>query len=245
MLTVLTSQSPIAFADVGGTSYGSNWNYYYNSDDEPDCRKAAYWCEYYCENFDSNYSIYKTYETKASSIYSWAECCDAIEFLASHAGPGRIWLAEDLNNDDNWDKTYLRAGIGGESNTDNYYYLSTYNSTDIDSVALWIFAGCNTADTSDTLGNLVNMATIKGVDCVIGYSDYLYWPTTNTTYAGNRFYQEFWYYSAGMAETISESHDIALDNLIALEGSTRGFDTVEIQGYFGGSYFIKPAHYGF
>lgn len=245
-LIVLTNLSSIAFAYVDGTAYGSNWNYYYDvENEEVDSRKAAYWCKYYCEEYDDDYAIFRTYECAANNIYTWAKNYDAIEFTSGHGGPGRIAIIEDFDNDDDWDKTYIRAGKGGESNTSDYYYLSTYSSTNIDDVALWVFAACNTANTSSTLGNLVNMATIKGVDCVIGYNDEIWWPVKNVTSSGNLFWHEFWYYAAGMGDTIRDSHDIALDNLIAWEGDAQGYDSEVISGEFGGLYYIKPAHNGF
>ena len=78
----------------------------------------------------------------------------------------------------------------------------------------------------------------------LGYSDVTYWPTTYTTSSGNRFFKEFWYWSAGMGETVQQAHDIALQNLWAIEHNHWGFDTVVISGEVGGNVVIKPAHYG-
>lgn len=235
LLLLLTIASTAAFA-VDGTSFGAKLP----GDTEPDTRRAAYWCRYYCNNY-AGYNIYETNETTSQFIWEWARDYDAIEFLAQHANAGLITAVEDYNDDGVWNKTYLYAGKGGEQNTSGKYYLSTYTSTNVNDVLLWIFSGCLTANTSDTYGNLQTMAVNKGVDCVITYSSTLSFPTTNVDRYGNLFWREFWYYAARMGNSVYDSHNTALYNLYQWEGSYCGFDSRVL---YNSGISIVPARYG-
>jgi hypothetical protein len=240
LLTLLSMTNSVLAYD--GTGYGAKWSNYSGTTDI-DTRRASYWMNYYCENY-GGYNIYQTTSDRSSNIYNYAKQIDELEFSFGHCNAGFIQLVGDNDGVAPWDATYIIAGLGGESNTSNNYYLSTYSSSDVDDLLLWVFGGCYTGNTSATYGNLLTRAAGKGVDCAIGFTSTVMAPTSNSDTSGNLYWKEFWYWAAVQGYTMQGACNYALQNLIALEGSAQGFNTVTFNGEVGSGISILPARAG-
>lgn len=70
----------------------------------------------------------------------------------------------------------------------NNIRLSSYNSGQLNDIALAVYMACDTANTNPTIGNLLDESTAMGVDTAVGFSNTI--TTPQSGYWSNRF----WYY---------------------------------------------------
>jgi hypothetical protein len=125
------------------------------------------------------------------------------------------------------------------------YYLSDY-TVGIKDLTLLTLISCSSGLTDPLYGNLMDTATSKGVDNVIGFTSTIYMP--QSIYWSNDFYSRCNYYSPlGGPQKIADAAEGAkTDTLIQYPG---GGGIQNIHGHYRNLAgnpldYLKPAHYG-
>lgn len=157
----------------------------------------------------------------------------SISFLHGHGAPGQIDTRD--SSDPN---TAILGTIPPTTTWDiapppHIRELDDYlPASEIDDSLLLIFSACETAETSDVWGNLLDVAASKGVDSVVGMRGKPLIPhmdsTTPMSY-GNYFWNRAAYYLKS-SNTLSQSLNKAVQDLIAREGSASGWQRYVIAG---------------
>lgn len=99
---------------------------------------------------------------------------DAVFFLHAHGGPGKAICVDNYN-------TITRVTANISSADENYSLEYNFQSTTdkLKRVRIMYWMGCNTFNTSSSLGNLCSKSATLGADCVIGHNAQIYKNYTN------------------------------------------------------------------
>jgi len=146
-----------------------------------------------------------------------------------HANAGLAHIDEGVGGGKD---QYLIAGFLGDAGGDNMAFWSDYLPfADVDWMKLAVFAGCDTALSSDVFGSWLERARELGVDSVIGFRDLVFYPASCTScdYSGNYVWTRFSTY-ARVGDPIRVALSKAVHDLTALEGSPDGWNTYSIGG---------------
>lgn len=182
------------------------------------------------------YNSYSYYDNPASPIRN-SIGSDAVFFIFSHAGPGRMCCVD--SNSTTANVTLLTANFTSDSQA--YSLQTEYQNTtnQLKKVKFAYFGGCDTAntDTEYSYGNLLDRSYALGVDCSLGFS-----AETN--------YDTGWYF----AKRVIIYYGMDSNNTIGACASSSKRDTFSNFGYYGGidSYVLRgnssiklqPASYG-
>jgi len=184
---------------VSATQYTPPWThnygYYYTTPPYPqdrsfDSRSYAT----YAANIQSIVG-YNSYDLPGSGAYILFNNMkeDAVFFFSGHGGvvgdtPGGA--LECFNGT----KSYIFAEDKGWDVFDDRYFLSS-TTTELNDILLALYVGCHTGKESDYFGNLVDMSSQKGVDNVIGFIHFIYFPPAG--YWSDRFWYRCLYGGQG------------------------------------------------
>ena len=111
-------------------------------------------------------------------------------------------------------ETILKLYRDGECNS-RLYSTDIYNGSalvDLSSLELAIFAGCNTAQNTDTGRNLVDASVNAGAGCAIGFND------TVDCYDANEWVERFFYYHYYLGLNVTVSCDSASIDVSGIYG---------------------------
>jgi hypothetical protein len=157
----------------------------------------------------------------------------SVVFLHGHGAPGQIETNDSADPENallaKIDPTIYWDVLPAPDIREVDDYLP---ESELDDNLLTIFSACNTADTSDVWGNLLDVAVSKGVDSVLGMRGQPLIPDADNP-TPNSFGNYFWnraglYLQSG--DTLSQSLNKALQDLIAKEGSGSGWGSYVIDG---------------
>lgn len=186
----------------------------------------------------AGYSAYSqtdaTSSVVASNIPTSSICFINAHGIASstNGNGGGIILGKTLGSD-----TYLVAnqkmpGINPQNQEILYEKAQQTN-------LLMVFVSCYSADTAP-IGNLLDAAQSKGVDCAIGFSG-----TIDNT-KSNHWANKFWEHVSYDGQKISDASTNAVNDAtwIFPWGLSLGVNNVEIRGSGQGNIYITPARFG-
>lgn len=116
-----------------------------------------------------------------------------------------------------------------------------------DGIRLAILAGCYTANESADFGSFLTTGSARGIDSVVGFSDFVYFPAACTScgYSGNYYWDRFAVH-AKAGHTVANALSLARSDLVAKEGNAGGWNLYRISGSVSapGSVRVTPAGYG-
>lgn len=148
-----------------------------------------------------------------------------------HANAGVFQVDEGPTPDQN---QYIGAGLDSDvvSIDAKARWWSEYLPfVDVDNVRLAILAGCYTSKESPDYGSFMRTGPEKGMDAVVGFQDFVYFPAacTSCNYSGNYFWDRFAVH-ARSGHGVSTALSLARSDLVAKEGNAGGWDLFRITG---------------
>lgn len=163
---------------------------------------------------------------------AWTEAQRSSLFgFFGHANAGALQVRDRSGSDSD---QYLGAG----SDTDllplysNYRFFTEFLPyADVDDMRLAIFAGCYTANSHPSLGDLEDVAKSRGVDATVAFPGLVYFPArcVDCVYSGNYFWDRFSdHYRSGASLSVSLSR--ARTDLVNKEGKAGGWGAYRITG---------------
>lgn len=166
---------------------------------------------------------------------------DAIFYINSHGGAGKVCCPYYDSSSSTWKMTYLSA-TNTASDSVAVALQTKYGSTTdkLKKVRFAYFGSCHSAQTATASagwGNLLTTATSLGVDCALGFTDTI---TTNRhVYFSERLIT---YYGMDPNNTVSACAASSKADTFTNFGDYGGVDSYVIQG--SGSVKLVPAAYG-
>ena len=147
---------------------------------------------------------------------------DAIFSFTGHAAPGVLVFY------DGSEKNYLFA--------DN----DIKKLSQLKDILFSAYIGCNTAQTDNIHGNLLETSKNEGVDSALGFNDSIY--VEHTNYWAERF----WYWATKIGNTLREATSKACEDVRIKFGDYGNTDSFKFDGdsYDPASIEINPARYG-
>ncbi len=179
-----------------------------------------------------------------SAADAWDDGLDAAVFgVFGHANAG---LAQTDEGAGGAPSQYLVAGFPGDTGGSNVALWSDYLPfLDVDWMKLAVFAGCDTALSSEWEGSWLDRARELGVDSVLAFRQLVFYPascTTNCDYSGNYLWGRFSTY-ARAGDPVRTAISKAVADLTAKEGSGDGWESYVVGGSVAnpGAVRITPA----
>jgi uncharacterized membrane protein YkoI len=165
-----------------------------------------------------------------SALDSWNDGRDSSVYgLFGHATGATIQTAEGPTDDRDH---LILAGKFTTPDTSfgsRYFWKDYVPDVDVDDMKLAIMAGCYSATDDPELGSFPRMGFEQGIDSVIGFGEFVYYPntctgTTGCAYSGNYFWERFAVY-AEAGDTVSTALSKAQSDLVTKEGDAAGWDS--------------------
>lgn len=186
-----------------------------------------------------------------SAADSWTDGQESSVYgLFGHATGATIQTAEGPTDDRDH---LILAGkfTTPDASLGNRYFWKDYvPDVDVDDIKLAIMAGCYSSTDDPELGSFPRMGFEQGIDSVIGFGEFVYYPntctgTTGCAYSGNYFWERFATY-AEAGDTVSTALSKAQSDLLTKEGDAAGWDSWSAFGASDdpGSVRIAPAGTG-